>query len=108
MRLAGPAVAGVTTFEQGYEVSCSTEFLFMATLSIEELTSCVMSFMILAGGIRSVDKRFSQRITATLLTEVDLNFRTWIQGLVKGFKVKERKGKHKVRHEIKKPNDKIN
>ncbi len=66
----------------------------MATLSIEELTSCIMSFMILAGGLdRST--RFSQRITTTLLTEVDLNFRTWIQGLVKGFKVRERKGNTK-------------
>ncbi len=66
----------------------------MATLSIEELTSCIMSFMILAGGL----DRSTAVLTANyndLLTEVDLNFRTWIQGLVKGFKVKERKGNTK-------------
>ncbi len=48
------------------------------------------------GGWTSIGRqRFSQRITATLLTEFDLNFRTWIQGLVKGFKVRERKGNTK-------------
>ncbi len=57
----------------------------MATLSIEELTSCIMSFMILAGGL--------DRSTAVLTANyndftdgVDLNFRTWIQGLVRGSK----------------------
>ncbi len=66
----------------------------MATLSIEELTSCIMSFMILAGA--SIGS--TTVLTANyndLLTEVDLNFRTWIQGLVKGFKVKKRKGNTK-------------
>ncbi len=66
----------------------------MATLSIKKLTSCIMSFMILAGGLG----RSTAVLTANyndLLTEVDLNFRTWIQGLVKGFKVKERKGNTK-------------
>ncbi len=29
-------------------------------------------------------QRFSQRVTTTLLTGVHLNFRTWMQGLVKG------------------------
>ncbi len=34
----------------------------------------------LAGGL----DRLTTVLTTTLLTEVDLNFRTWIQGLVEG------------------------
>ncbi len=52
----------------------------MAKLSIKELTSRIMSFMILAGGL----DRSTTVLTMNLLTEVDLNFGTWIQGLVKG------------------------
>ncbi len=47
------------------------------------------------GWPRSVDSGSHSELQATLLTEVDLNFRTWIQGLVKGFKVKESKGNTK-------------
>ncbi len=52
----------------------------MSKLSIKELTSRIMSFMILAGGL----DRLTPVLTTTLLTEVALTFRTCIQGLVKG------------------------
>ncbi len=79
----------------------------MATLSIEELTSCIMSFMILAGGL----DRSTTVLTANYNDFTDgsrSQFQDLDSRLVKGFKVRERKGKHKVRHEIKKPNDKVN
>ncbi len=52
----------------------------MSKLSIKELTSRVMSFMILADCF----DRLTPVLTTTLLTEVALTFRTCIQGLVKG------------------------
>ncbi len=65
----------------------------MATLSIKELTSHIMSVMILAGGL--------DRLTTVLITSYDdftdrgsisisgPEFRDWLRG----FKVRERKGK---------------
>ncbi len=51
MRLAGPAVAEVRTFDKAKRVSCSHGILFMAKLSIKELTSRISRSMILAGGL---------------------------------------------------------
>ncbi len=75
----------------------------MAKLSIKELTSRIMSVMILAGGL--------DRLTTVLTMSyddftdgVDLNFRTWIQGLVKGVQ-SEREERKNTKWDVgKKPN----
>ncbi len=55
----------------------------MAKLSIKELILRSMSVMICR--VASIGLQwFSQRVTTTLLKGVNLNFRAWIQGLVKG------------------------
>ncbi len=56
----------------------------MAKLLIKELTLRIMSVMIFWRVASIGWQRSSQRVTTTLLKGVDLNFRTWIQGLVKG------------------------
>ncbi len=79
----------------------------MATLSIEELTSCIMSFMTLAGGL----DRSTAVLTANYNDFTD-GSRSQFQDLDsrfgKGVQSEREERKHKVRHAIKNPNDKVN
>ncbi len=90
MRLAGPAVAEVTTFDQG-EVSCSTESYSWLRCQSRELTSCIMSFMIFGGNGLDRSTTFSQANYNDLLTGSRSQFQDLDSSLVKGFKVKRGK-----------------
>ncbi len=60
-----------------------------------------MSFMILAGGLDRLTTVLTANYNDLLTESISISgpvFKDWLRG----FKVRERKGKHKVRHERKK------